>query len=343
MAKIRGLLELMDEALEMDAAKEAVSRLGLKEGNTAADRAKAMGFSDNFLYHGSVKNNPEFSGGQIYDRDLSHLGKQYDKPFEYYGGKAVSLTDDPNVAFRFGLNKDAEKFLSNNNIDLDSGLNITPLRTRGNVFDFRNPNHLKQISGKELYPDGRSKATLNKNMLEDISKGKHFLLDGITMQKLLRKEGFDGVKMLEPKKYAKSQGFNPDAITTKYFSDGVKTGEAGNIRSPFAKFNPKYAGIGAGSIMSSNLLAAPSSEQELKAPDRNDLTRNIGGLLPYMADSYKYVANEGGILGEILYGGGAKALDNLSYGDTPMKPKGHLPFRTPTNESILNLMELLQL
>ena len=120
----------------------------------------------------------------------------------------------------------------------------------------------------------------------------------------------------------------------------------GEGRKQASNFNPKLLGIGGVGATVSGLLSAeemPSSEQELKAPDRNDLTRNIGGLLPFMADSYKYVANEGGLLGEILYGGGAKALDNLSYGDTPMKPKGHLPFRTPTNESILNLMELLQL
>jgi hypothetical protein len=120
----------------------------------------------------------------------------------------------------------------------------------------------------------------------------------------------------------------------------------GKGKKQVSHFNPKLLGIGGAGATVSGLLSAeemPSSEQELKAPDRNDLTRNIGGLLPFMADSYKYVANEGGLLGEILYGGGAKALDNLSYGDTPMKPKGHLPFRTPTNESILNLMELLQL
>ena len=41
--RVKGLLELMDEALDIDAAYEGVKRLGLKPNNTSKQRAKAMG------------------------------------------------------------------------------------------------------------------------------------------------------------------------------------------------------------------------------------------------------------------------------------------------------------
>lgn len=86
--------------------------------------------------------------------------------------------------------------------------------------------------------------------------------------------------------------------------------------------------------MSADLLADENGL--LSSPDRNS-------ILGYMADSYKYMADEGGLLGNILYSGGGKALNDLSYGTTPMKKgSGRLP-STPTNESLLNLMELFQL
>ena len=180
------------------------------------------------------------------------------------------------------------------------------------------------------------------------------------IQKALREKGFDGYNsnelnqpffVYEPGKTG-SIYFNPEKQKhidlynrERYFDkqmnpetpDPVKNTaifNPANIRSKFAKFNPKYAGIGAGSVMSADLLADENGL--LSSPDRNS-------ILGYMADSYKYMADEGGLLGNILYSGGGKALNDLSYGTTPMKKgSGRLP-STPTNESLLNLMELFQL
>ena len=85
MAKIKGLFEILSEALDMDAAYEGVKRLGLKADNTAADRAKALGF-DTKVYHGSVKDITEF--------DPSMAG------IEGHLGKSIYLTDNPVDASR---------------------------------------------------------------------------------------------------------------------------------------------------------------------------------------------------------------------------------------------------
>lgn len=329
--RIKGLLELMDEALDMDAAKEAVLRLGLKADNTAADRAKAMGFSDDTYYHGTDAVFTSFNNQKrkfLDSPEPEHITQmrdilskeQFKEMFPELNDytNPISITPDPKVANHFA------QLMGN------TTPNVLPLKYKGNIFDFQNKKHIEQIRNnfvQGITKTGGFPTSKSLNRIEDLSTGNWKSIEHPSLQPAIKSSGFDGLTTNELGSNVKNIGiFNP-----------------ANIRSKFAKFNPKKAGIGAGSIMSADLLAAPSSEQELKAPDKSDLTRNIGGLLPFMADSYKYVANEGGLLGEILYGGGAKALDNLSYGDTPMKPKGHLPFRTPTNESILNLMELLQL
>ena len=74
----------MDEALNMDAAYEGVKRLGLPPNNTAADRAKAMGFSDDTYYHGSLKDIKEF------DPNLASI--------EGHLGKSIYVTDNPKDA-----------------------------------------------------------------------------------------------------------------------------------------------------------------------------------------------------------------------------------------------------
>ena len=71
---------------DKEAQLEAVKRLGLPANNTAQDRAKAMGFSDETYYHGSVKDFDEFD-----------LNKGYD---EAYLGKSIYLTDNPADASR---------------------------------------------------------------------------------------------------------------------------------------------------------------------------------------------------------------------------------------------------
>jgi hypothetical protein len=81
-------------------------------------------------------------------------------------------------------------------------------------------------------------------------------------------------------------------------------------------------------------LLTPPEGEYLQEPEVNP-------ILKYMADSYNYTAKNGGLLGEILYGDGAKALEDWAYGTTPMQQYGRLS--VPTPEANMRIMSLLQL
>ena len=83
---------------DKEAQQEAVTRLGLPENNTATDRAKAMGFSDETYYHGSADNIDEFKP---------------DSFFADNGDSASSYARDR------GWTPDGQQ-----------GSNVTPIRTR---------------------------------------------------------------------------------------------------------------------------------------------------------------------------------------------------------------------
>ena len=126
-----------------------------------------------------------------------------------------------------------------------------------------------------------------------------------------------------------------------------------NIRSKFAVFDPKKLGVGAGSVMSADLLAneinqAQSNDKSLSkygmlTPKKGSVLQEpkVNPVLKYMSDSYNYMAKNGGLLGEILYEDGAKALEDLAYGTTPMQQYGRLS--VPTPEANMRIMSLLQL
>ena len=300
MARLRGLLELMDEALNMDAAYEGVKRLGLKEGNTAADRAKVLGY-DTKTYHGTDKNFSKF--------DLSKAGSTSNMD----GNLGIFTSNNPAVADSFA------QFAS-----YDNPINYPLLVRHKKSFKPKEYEDITRLVDKHITSEYKP------HILPDKFGGTRIRMVGDTvnqknLQKSLTDKGYDSVLV---------KNTTMDSPDGKTLIDQYVTLDPANIRSKFAKFNPKYAGIGAGSTMSANLLA--NENGLLSSPDRNS-------ILGYMADSYKYMADEGGLLGNILYSGGGKALDDLSYGTTPMKKgSGRLP-STPTNESLLNLMELFQL
>ena len=324
MAKLKGLLELMDEALEMDAAKEAVLRLGLQADNTAADRAKAIKkyypFSDNkTYYHGTTKEIP--SGF-----DFSMVGNRN------VGSHGIHMTNNPLEAARHSqeyTGKGPDYMTQPDGSIFPKGANIIPLKVFSkNQTSSQAPyTHASNLTGDELkrVKDGKYDmvkiyGTRTNNWLHD-----HNHIESIK----------DGINS-----YPKSKNFP----FGKERNTHIVANKGSLIRSPFAKFNPKKAGIplltggAGGAFMSTNLLAAPSGQPEFREAPMSFLDK----AKKYAADSYEYAANEGGPVGKFLYSGGAEALKDIEQGTTPMVKTGRLP-AMPTGAALARLLELLQL
>ena len=136
----------------------------------------------------------------------------------------------------------------------------------------------------------------------------------------------------------------------------------GNVRARDAAFNPKYLGIGPGSILATDLFAGENPNMDnsirknlvktlnnrkikddieqygaLKVPERNNF---IGELADGMKRFTSLDRDPTGA-SNMFFGGGAKALDDLSYGMTPMQQMpGRVP-AIPTNEAMMNFLELV--
>lgn len=315
----------MDEALNMDAAYEGVRRLGLKEGNTAADRAKAMGFSNDRYFHGTTKDFNEFNP-ELHFADNFKTDYGFNLP--------TFLTNRTAISNMFSAGDNAK--------NLDGGKTL-PAKFKGNMFDPSNKKHNEKI--KEQLVNNKleeifGKKTKVKNVNDSFS-----LLDENTRIKfnsLPTDDTFGNIEHIPIQKAIQDAGFDgyitSELPNSRLKNKTVAVYNPANIRSQFAKFNPKKAGIGAGSIMSADLLAAPSGQPEFREAPKNLLDKILG----YGADSYEYAANEGGLLGDILYSGGARALRNLEKGTTPMVKTGRLP-AVPTGDALLDLMSLLQI
>lgn len=363
--RIKGLLDAFDEALDMDAAYEAYRRLPyLGPNSTAAERAKALGFGDK-EYHSTQKifDNFDLTKNPKHERDLSHLGKDYsfDNSGYYWNNEGVYSSNNPiNANFFGGLNK------TNNPTEI-TPLPITlPLViNKSKYFDFKNPKHLEDIKkgipsfdykGNPIYKrednyignfilDANGNKIpeidkLTKKEINDISKGKHSALESSKVIRALKNRGYEGTNLIEPKGWRSGK----NDITTNSFNSA-------NIRSPWARFNPKKAGIplltggAGGAFMSSNLLAAPKKpDQDLSrfAPKpQHEFRQAPSSLLDKAADAYQWTADEGGWLGEFLYSPGARALRHLGNETTPMVKTGRL--KVPTGEALLDLMGILML
>jgi len=311
LTKTKKLVEGLLGTTHKKAQENATRLLGLPPDNTAMDRAKALGFDDKTYYHGTTNEIPSgFDFSMVNNRNVgSHGIHMTNNPLEAaiysqkYTGKGPNYVTQPDGSI------------------FPEGANIIPLKvlSKNSAFSQSPYSHASNLTGDELMRVKDGKYDMVKiygnrtnNWLHDHNHIKN-IEDGINS-------------------YPKSKDFP----FGKEINTHVVANTGALIRSPFAAFDPMKLGIGAGSVMSADLLAKEKEYGALSAPDRNS-------ILGYMADAYKYMADEGGLLGNILYSGGGKALDNLSYGTTPMKKgSGRLP-STPTNESLLNLMELFQL
>ena len=211
-----------------DAARiEGVKRLGLPENNTALDRAKAMGFGDD-VYHGTKADFDHFDSNRV--------------------GRANYVTPSHNIANLFS-----------NTASQNGGSKVLPLKTRGNIFDYENPEHYAKLE-KEIGPQ-----------IFGVKKGLWRDLEAKPVQEGIMKQGYDGFKVKEtPKTPANTGIYNP-----------------ANIRSKFAHFNPKMAGIGAGSILSANLMADELDlEHKPKTSIWDSLMNTIGNVNQQQVQGY---------------------------------------------------------
>ena len=326
LTKTKKLVEGLLGTTHKKAQENATRLLGLPPDNTAMDRAKALGFDNKTYYHGTntdIKEiNPMFFG--------SGSGGQGAK-------KGFWMTDDPVTASSYADYVSLDKPV-NDLIEEADGV-----RMQGKSMVYHNKADKLEQKAEELEQKLRKEPLNNQTILPFLLQKNNNLTKNAKGEKYLDymsdKNGIENAflnKAISDKKNAvviKNLSDTADWSAYRPSTHAVVLNPSA-IRSKFAAFDPMKLGIGAGSVMSADLLADENGL--LSSPDRNS-------ILGYMADSYKYMADEGGLLGNILYSGGGKALDNLSYGTTPMKKgSGRLP-STPTNESLLNLMELFQL
>ena len=243
---------------------EGTKRLGLPENNTAADRAEAMGFGDD-VYHGTKADFDSFNSNRA-DR------ANYVTP----STKIANLFS--NIASQNGTKK------------------VLPLRTRGNIFDYENPEHVAKLE-KEIGPQ-----------IFGVKKGLWRDLEAKPVQEGIIKQGYDGFKVKETPRTATNTGiYNP-----------------ANIRSKFAHFNPKYLGIGPASVMSADLMAEETKPTEsIWSSLMNTIgnvnqqqaqgTADIGaGAIEGTAGIAKMLATQPDLVAEVAGGGLLKAAGVVS-------------------------------
>ena len=243
---------------------EGTKRLGLPENNTAADRTEAMGFGDD-VYHGTKADFDSFNS-------RGTAGATYVTP----STKIANLFS--NIASQNGTKK------------------VLPLKTKGNVFDYENPEHLKHLEN-EIGPQ-----------IFGVKKGLWRDLEAKPVQEGIKKLGYDGFKVKETPRTTTNTGiYNP-----------------ANIRSKFAHFNPKYAGVGAGSVMSADLMAEETKPTEsiwssLMSTIGNvnqqqaQGTADIGaGAIEGTAGIAKMLATQPDLVAEVAGGGLLKAAGVVS-------------------------------
>ncbi len=201
---------------DKEAQQEAVIRLNLPENNTATDRAKAMGFGDETWYHGT---DADFTGFKV-DPDVN------------YSHAHISSTPDPQIANHFS--KLAGKY--------PEGAKVYPVRTRGNHFSLKDKESVREVTDiieTQIGFEHSDEAV--ESVLRDLRSGNAYwkTMEHPMVRKALQFTGYDSFDTAEGvSKVINKANFNPS-----------------DVRSKFAHFNPKYLGVGAGSILSADLMA----------------------------------------------------------------------------------------
>ena len=298
-----------------DAARiEGVKRLGLPANNTAADRAKAMGFSDETYYHGTNNVFDGFNVNQKSNIKNPHLGKSGSR-------EAVYVTKDPDIADMFTTKEvEVKRYGEAPEVDwTNEGAQILPLKIRdGNIFDYKNANDLDKVTSASP-----NTFALSDETKDFASTGYWQAMEDKALVNNMKELGFDGYKANEGSYFEdafnsqKNRNISNVDNTAMFNSDG-------NIRSPLAHFNPKMAGVGAGAVMSGNLMADELDlEYKGQEPSTWDsLMNTIGGVNQEQAQAYgdtgagtmegtaniaHMLATDPAVAGEVI-GGGALSL-----------------------------------
>ena len=194
---------------DTEAQTEAVTRLGLPKNNTAKDRAKAMGFSDETYYHGTSEDFNEFNDVTTYVSPSPDIATDF-AFMDNGGGYALDgaeLTED--MLYRGHGRQYSQP-------------NIMPLKVRASdTFDYANPNHIDEISPR-----------VGDASIERIEGGNYEDIEDVIPE--IKRKDFDSIRVNESQK----AGFDSTIDNLGIFNPN------GNIRSKFAHFNPKMAGVG---------------------------------------------------------------------------------------------------
>ncbi len=269
---------------DKEAQIEAVTRLGLPANNTAKDRAKAMGFSDETYYHGTDKPFDEFK----FNESNGAGG---------IGGESTWFTDNPNVASSYA-DYVAKQNLSN------AQRKLLKMYNNGTISNIEYFTKLDEINkGGVLIPDGNipinEYISANKELNSTVGQGAQVypvkIRKGKSQSYDMAGESYkdsDGfISEYMDGKIERAKNFKDDTTVFTDLDDHVQHGakippsthisvnNQANIRSPLAHFNPKYAGVGAGSVLSADLMADELDLEYKPKPSMfKELMKTIGNV-----------------------------------------------------------------
>jgi len=253
----------LDDWLKKDkeAQLEAVKRLGLPANNTAADRAKAMGFSDETYYHGTPW-------------DIHKKGIDFDRVGDNYGGShGFHMSNNPAEASKYalalgGIDKPFRRWVDRGLGEDDLLPSVTPLRYKANnPAEFTTEfSHASEVRGDDL-----QRTIDNANDIV-LSKGNS------TNKEVQRMNHIAKDSDIDPTQFSYGDKIHTHATASK---DAL-------LRSPLAHFNPKYAGVGgAGAILSNNLMADELDLEYKPKPSMfKGLMETIGNVNQQQAQAY---------------------------------------------------------
>jgi hypothetical protein len=219
-----------------------LSKVAVKGIENVADFLKS--FSNKVYYHFSTSDIKEFDPYPGYDS----FG-EFDHPGSKFKGRGVTyFTSDPKYANKIGSeikgfeNEDFYNFDFSNPDERDYFMNpdefpsgdvIYPVRIKDkNIFSYKNKSHIKKLEKEGDYKWLEKEIILKD--LSPIESGDFRTLESPEIKKRIKRAGYSGYKTSEPGTVGL---FYPDK---------------GDVRSVFAKFDPKKAS--SGNILASGLV-----------------------------------------------------------------------------------------